>query len=258
MAYVLRDGVAIYYEVHGDGPAMLLAHGFTATGRMWAPQIDLLAKTHKVIVWDMRGHGRSDSPADPLLYSEMATLADMAAILDAVGAERAVVGGHSLGGYMSLAFHRDHRDRVAGLILCGTGPGYRKDETRDAWNGTANRIGDLLQQNGLSQLEQFGAESVARNHKSVEGLVHAARGMLTQRDGSVIATLETITVPTLVAVGAEDAGYLTGCRYMATKIPGADLVLFEGSGHAPNLERTAEFNAALEAFVDARLTPLGI
>jgi pimeloyl-ACP methyl ester carboxylesterase len=188
----------------------------------------------------------------------MATLADMAAILDAVGAERAVVGGHSLGGYMSLAFHRDHRDRVAGLILCGTGPGYRKDETRDAWNGTANRIGDLLQQNGLSQLEQFGAESVARNHKSVEGLVHAARGMLTQRDGSVIATLETITVPTLVAVGAEDAGYLTGCRYMATKIPGADLVLFEGSGHAPNLERTAEFNAALEAFVDARLTPLGI
>jgi pimeloyl-ACP methyl ester carboxylesterase len=258
MAYVLRDGAAMYYEVHGDGPAMLLAHGFTATGRMWAPQIDLLAKTHKVVVWDMRGHGRSDSPADPALYSERATLDDMAAILDAVGAERAVVGGHSLGGYMSLAFHRDRRERVAGLILCGTGPGYRKDESRETWNGTANRIGDLLQQNGLRQLDQFGVESVACDHKSVQGLVHAARGMLTQRDGSVIATLETVAVPTLIAVGADDAGYLTGCRYMASKIPDAELLVFEGSGHAPNLEKTTQFNTGLKAFVDGRLTPLGV
>jgi pimeloyl-ACP methyl ester carboxylesterase len=258
MAYVLRDGVAIYYEVHGDGPAMLLAHGFTATGRMWAPQIDLLAKTHKVIVWDMRGHGRSDSPEDPDLYSERAILDDMAAILDAVGAERAVVGGHSLGGYMSLAFHRDHRERVAGLILCGTGPGYRKDESREAWNGTARLLGELLQQNGLGQLDRFGAESVPCDHKSAEGLVQAARGMLTQRDGSVIATLETIAIPTLVAVGAEDAGYLTGSRYMASKIPGSELVVFEGSGHAPNLEKTAAFNTALKAFVDTRLAPLGV
>jgi pimeloyl-ACP methyl ester carboxylesterase len=129
-----------------------------------------------------------------------------------------------------------------------------KDEARDARNKTANRFGDLLQQNGLAQL---GAESVACDHKSVQGLVHAARGMLTQRDSSVIATLETIAVPTLVAVGAEDDGYLAGCRYMASKIPDAELVVFEGSDHAPNLEKTAEFNTALKAFVDGRLTPLG-
>src|SRR5215469_9678341 len=106
-----RDGVKIYYEVHGDGPAMILTHGYSSTCEMWHGQIEALSKRHKLILWDMRGHGRSDYPQDPCAYSEELTVGDIAALLAKVGAECAIVGGLSLGGYMSLAFWRAYPKR---------------------------------------------------------------------------------------------------------------------------------------------------
>src|SRR5690606_35942337 len=104
-----RDGVRIYYEHHTSSApgarTVLLSHGYSATSAMWRGQIDALTSRHHLIVWDMRGHGQSDSSDDPALYSEAHTVGDMAAILDACGVERAVIGGLSLGGYMTLAFH---------------------------------------------------------------------------------------------------------------------------------------------------------
>src|SRR5476651_113053 len=107
-----RDGVKIHYEVAGDGPALILTHGYSSTAQMWAGQIAPLAAHFKVITWDMRGHGASDYPLDQSAYSEEATVADMAALLDAVGAKDAIVGGLSLGGYMSLAFNATHPERT--------------------------------------------------------------------------------------------------------------------------------------------------
>src|ERR1051326_3872226 len=121
MAYLDRDGARIWYETHGRGDALLLTHGYGATSRMWQPQIRGLADRGRVIVWDIRGHGRSEGGADPAAYTEAASVADMAAILDACGIERGVVGGLSLGGYLSLAFHLAHPARVAALMLFDTG-----------------------------------------------------------------------------------------------------------------------------------------
>ena len=88
-----RDGVNIYYEVHGSGPPLLLTHGYSSTSAMWQGQIAALSKQHKLILWDMRGHGQSDYPDDDAAYSEALTVADMAAVLDEVGAHSAIVGG---------------------------------------------------------------------------------------------------------------------------------------------------------------------
>ena len=107
MAFLTRDGVKLYYETHGEGPVILLTHGYSSTAQMWRGQIAALSAKHKLVTWDMRGHGQSDYPADQSAYSEEATVADMAALLDAVGAKTAIIGGLSLGGYMSLAFHRE-------------------------------------------------------------------------------------------------------------------------------------------------------
>jgi pimeloyl-ACP methyl ester carboxylesterase len=85
MAKLNRDGVELYYEVHGEGPALLLTHGYSATSQMWKGQIEALSERHKLILWDMRGHGQSDYPDDPAAYSETATVADMAALLEAAG-----------------------------------------------------------------------------------------------------------------------------------------------------------------------------
>ena len=72
-----RDGVKIHYEIHGSGPTLLLSHGYSSTARMWDGQVAALKDRYQVIVWDMRGHGESDYPTDPKLYSEALTVGDL-------------------------------------------------------------------------------------------------------------------------------------------------------------------------------------
>src|ERR1700681_806009 len=152
MPKISRDGVKIHYEVHGGGPALLLTHGYSSTAAMWRGQIEALSKHHKLVLWDMRGHGQSDYPSDAAAYSEALTVADMAALLDEVGAAKAIVGGLSLVGYMSLPFYRSQPERVRALLIIDTGPGFKKDDAREAWNKRAHDTGDRVEREGLAGL----------------------------------------------------------------------------------------------------------
>jgi pimeloyl-ACP methyl ester carboxylesterase len=248
MARLDRDGVAIHYEEHGHGPAILLSHGYSATCRMWDGQIAVLQDRYRVIAWDMRGHGQSDYPTDAAAYSEAATVEDMAAILRACGVQRAVIGGLSLGGYMSLAFHLAHRDMTRALMIFDTGPGYRNADAREAWNQRARQRADELDARGFAALGSSDEVRMSQ-HRNASGLAGAARGMLTQHDDAVMRSLETIAVPSLVLVGSEDRNFLAATDYMARKIPGATKVVIDGAGHAANLHQPAAFNRAVEAFL---------
>ena len=146
MPHLDRDGVQIYYEDHGSGTSILLSHGYTATSQMWEGQVDAFSDRYRVITWDMRGHGRSDSPDDLAQYSEDLTVADMAALLDHCEIDKAIIGGLSLGGYMTLAFYRRHAERAKALLLFDTGPGYKNDEARDSWNQHAERRAEDLEE----------------------------------------------------------------------------------------------------------------
>ena len=251
MVKLTRGDVSLYYETHGEGPVILLTHGYSATSQMWHGQIDLLSRRHKLVIWDMRGHGQSDYPKDAAAYSEAATVADMAAILDAVGAERAIIGGLSLGGYMSLAFHRDHPDRTRALLIIDTGPGFKKDEAREAWNQRALETARKFDAEGLTSLQSLSKERATSTHRSAEGLAGAARGMLTQRDASVIESLPGIKVPSLVVVGADDKPFLAASDYMAAKIPHAQKIVVPAAGHAVNLDQPRAFNEAVGRFLDS-------
>ena len=250
MAMLNRDGVNLYYEVHGEGPVILLTHGYSATSQMWAGQVEPLSKAHKLVVWDMRGHGQSDSPDDPSLYSEPHTVADMAALLDHVGAKTAIVGGLSLGGYMSLAFHRVHRERVRALLIIDTGPGYKNDEAREGWNKTSLGTAERYERDGLAVLANGSAERRTAQHRSAKGLALAARGMLTQRDAGVITSLPDIKVPSLVVVGSDDTPFLAASSYMTAKIPSAQQVIIEGAGHAANIDQPEAFNWSILSFLN--------
>ena len=244
-----RNGVKIHYEVTGDGPALLLTHGYSATGEMWQGQLATLSPHFKVITWDMRGHGASDYPQDQAAYSEEATVADMAALLDAVGAEQAIIGGLSLGGYMSLAFHRAHPKRTRALLIIDTGPGYKNDQARDGWNANAIRRAEQLEAAGLGDVSKASAEVRQARHRDATGLARAARGMLTQRDARVIESLPGVGVPSVVIVGAQDTPFLAASDYMAAKIPGAKKIVIEGAGHSVNIDKPEAFNAALMSFL---------
>ena len=250
MPEIDRDGVKIYYEVHGRGPTLLLTHGYSSTSAMWKGQIEALSKHHRLLLWDMRGHGQSDYPDDPAAYSEALTVADMAALLDAIGAGTAIVGGLSLGGYMSLAFYRTHPDRTRALLIIDTGPGFKKEDAREAWNKRAHETGDRFEREGLAVLKSGSRERSTVSHRDASGLARAARGMLTQRDARVIESLPDIKVPSLVVVGADDTPFLAASDYMATKIPGANKAVIPAAGHAVNIDQPQAFIDAVLPFLD--------
>jgi pimeloyl-ACP methyl ester carboxylesterase len=250
MAKLNRNGVDLYYEVHGKGPPLLLTHGYSLTSAMWQGQIEALSKHHELVLWDMRGHGRSDYPDDPSSYSEALTVADMAALLDEIGAERAVVGGLSLGGYMSLAFYRAHPQRVRALLIIDTGPGFKKDDAREAWNRRSQDTGDRYERDGLEVLKSDSPEYASVSHRDASGLARAARGMLTQRDARVIESLPDIKVPSLVVVGADDTPFLAASDYMAAKIPGAKKAVIPAAGHVVNIDQPQAFIEAVLPFLD--------
>jgi pimeloyl-ACP methyl ester carboxylesterase len=239
----------ISYQVRGSGsPAVLLSHGFAATSAMFDANVPAIAAEHEVITWDLRGHGGSDSPAAPESYSAAAALRGMAALLASCGHDRAVLGGHSLGGYLSLDFALTFPERVAGLILIGTGPGFRNDTARDGWNRRAMATAQRFADRGLDALGS-GAELRASEHHDASGLVLAARHTLTQRDSHVLDGLPRIAVPTLVIVGSNDEPFLGAADYMTAKIPLARKLLVPGAGHAPNVDNPELVNSAVRGFL---------
>jgi pimeloyl-ACP methyl ester carboxylesterase len=255
MTELQRDGVAIHYEVHGRATGatpLLLTHGYGASAEMWAPNLAALGADRPVIAWDIRGHGLSASPDDPARYSQAASVDDMAAILDACGTERAILVGHSLGGFLSLAFHLAHPERVAALVLFSTGPGFKQDDARARWNEMAERFARRFERKGLEALDAS-PETAAGRHDPF-GLARAARGILVQRDASIIESLPTIAVPTLVVVGVHDERFLAAADYQAGRIRGAQKVVIAGAQHAANIEQTEAFDRAVGAFL-AELAP---
>jgi pimeloyl-ACP methyl ester carboxylesterase len=251
MPVVQLNGIHINYEEHGNpaGYPILLTHAYAATLQMWNPQFEAW-RDYRVIGWDMRGHGGTDSPPAQDQYSEKLTVADMAALLQHLGIEKAVLGGLSLGGYITMEFYVAHPEMVRALILCNTGPGDRKDEARAGWNDFSIGYAKRFEERGLDGLGRgIEIDATRQYQRSAEGLAFAGRGILTQRDAKVMDALETIDVPTLIVLGADDERYKAGGDYMASKIPGAKKVVIEEAGHAVNLYQPQKFNTAVLGFL---------
>lgn len=243
------DGTTLNYEVYGEGgrrTPLILTHGFSATSQMWHENVSALADDRPVLVYDQRGHGQSDAPqADR--YTEAASVADIDTMRGVLGVERAIIGGMSLGGYLTLAYQVSHPEHCAALIVQDTGPGFRNDEARAKWNEYAEQTAHRIEQAGgvVSQ----SVEATQATHANPEALALVARGTLKQYDDRIISSLPSITVPTLVIVGADDTGFLAGTDYMAAKIPNATKVVIPDAGHAANIDQPQIFNDAVVSWL---------
>jgi pimeloyl-ACP methyl ester carboxylesterase len=200
---------------------LLLTHGYGQSARMWEANLPALAGERLVITWDLPGHGESDTPADAAAYTHEESLTAIGSLLDAAGAERAVLGGQSLGGFLSLRFALEHPERVAGLVLVDAGPGFRDDAARDRWNEAARARDD-------------GPE----------------RELLVQHDARVFDGLGEVSAPTLVVVGSNDELFLPAADVMAERMPNARKLVLDGAGHMANADRPNEFNAAVNDFLE--------
>lgn len=234
----------------GAGTPLLLLHGYGCSAGMWEPNLAALGRDRPVVAVDLPGHGGSGSPADPARYRIDEVTADLAAVLDEIGVERAVLAGHSLGGYCSLSFALAHPGRVAALVLVDTGPGFRDPEARARWNARAVRVADALGKDGVEVLGDSPGRPAGTGDAT--GLAHAARELMTQADDQVMRRLGSVTVPVLVVVGEHDAPFRAAADYFAAKLPDARAVVIPGAGHLPSVEEPAAFDEAVTAFLAGR------
>jgi len=215
----------LHIEARGTGPAVVFTTGFGRTGDTWASQAAALAGDHHVVTWDFRGHGRSAPPATK--YTRDMALDDLDAVVDtalAASGGPALLVGHSLGGYLSLAYTLDHPEKVRGLALLSTGPGFRNPDSMARYNAGIAKVADAA---GLG-----------------EDTAHVAFHF----DSLVIDRLAEINVPTVVLCGLDDRPvYVTGVRYLAERLPQATLVEIPGAAHEPHVDRPDEVTAALRA-----------
>ena len=254
------NGIRLHYEVHGQGFPLVLLHGFAGTAESWKPQIPALSARYRLILYDARGHWRSESPRDPGAYSQEVAAADLAALLEHLGAKKAIVGGLSMGGVVALRFYFQHPDRVRALLLADTGPGFRNPEARENWNRSRDQVARLLERDGIrafadsahAALDYYTPREVMLQLDPL-GLAHTSRGVLTFHDAALIDQLPTIAVPTLILVGANDTEFVAAAAYMQRKISGSELVVLEGAGHGANVDQPEAFNHALLDFLSRRL-----
>lgn len=256
------DEALAHAEV-GRGLPVVLLHAFPLNRSMWDPQIAALFGECRCIAPDLRGFG--DSPrGGPHTMDRYAD--DVAALLDALQIDRAVIAGLSMGGYVALALWRRHRTRIRALVLADT------RASADTAEGAQKRI-DLIavaRSQGVGavidkQLPGLVGKSTREKQpdlverirsimarSSVEGIVGGLEAMRTRPDSTDL--LAGIDVPTLIVVGAEDTVTpLKDARAMHAAIPSSRLEVIPEAGHLSNLERPAAFNTALSDFVGSLL-----
>jgi pimeloyl-ACP methyl ester carboxylesterase len=211
----------------------------------------------RVVRYDARGHGRSPAPDDPAAYTPEAFVADLARVLDRVGATRAVVGGLSMGASTALRFALAHPKRVRGLALAAFPP---PAATPGSFGAVAAAFADAIERDGLDAagarfvwgpatgLDPEAARFVRAGflEHPPHGLAHTLRGFLAAPPPEPAGR---VAAPTLVVVGADDRLSVEPSRRLAAAIPGARLVVVPGAGHVVNLAAPAAFNAALTEFL---------
>jgi 3-oxoadipate enol-lactonase len=257
------DGITISYDDAGTGDALVLVHGHPFNRSMWRPQVELLSRDGwRVIAPDLRGYG--ESTVVPGMTTLDVFARDIAGLLDHLGIETIVLGGLSMGGQIVMDFYRQFPDRVRGLVLADT---FATGET-EAGRQRRNAIADRLQREGMAGYADEELPKMVAPHNiealpavaehvlammrttPAEGAAAALRGRAERPD--YVELLAKISVPALVVVGREDTYTpVSDGELLRDHLPDSRLVVIEGAAHMPNLERPAEFNAALGSFLSA-------
>ncbi len=252
-------GIEIGYDDVGSGDAVVFLHGFPHHRALWASQVAALVDRARCIAPDLRGFGES-SVHPPYSVDQYAD--DLAALLDSLRIERAVVCGLSMGGYVALAFWRRHRARVRALILMDTRAGNDSAEgreRRDQMIALARQRGSEAVADAMitgmvgKRTREKCPEVVDDVHRMLEsapvdGVVGALEALRDRPDST--ATLETIDVPTLIVVGKEDVLTPPGeAMLLHAGIRGSTLEVIAGAGHLANVERPAAVNHVITEFL---------
>jgi 3-oxoadipate enol-lactonase len=251
--------IELGYDDIGRGVPVVLVHGFPHDRTLWAPQLRALASDYRCVAPDLRGFGES-GVAPPYSMDQYAD--DLVRLFDALRMEPAVVGGISMGGYVTFALWRRHRRRVRAMILLDTragadteeGRAKRRDMIATARERGSAAVADAMMGAMLGKTTREQQPQIAESMRAmmaaapVEGVIGALEALVSRPDSS--ATLATIDVPTLIVVGEEDT--LTPrseSEALHAAIAGSVLQTIPAAGHVSNVEQPAAVNQVLVDFL---------
>jgi 3-oxoadipate enol-lactonase len=257
MPRIQSNGINLYHEIHGEGQPLLFIHGLGSSTRDWEFQVSEFSKSHKVITFDLRGHGQSDKPAGP--YSMAMFAADTVGLLKALGIDAPHVVGLSLGGGVAFQLAVDAPRRLKSLIIVNSTPELivrTFKERMTVWQRIAivkllgmRKMGEVLSKRLFIKPEHDALRQIfvtrwAENDQ--RAYLNAMRALV---GWSVAARIGSISCPTLVIAADQDYSPVSVKEAYTAKIPGAQLVTIPDSRHATPVEHPQEFNLLLQKFL---------
>jgi len=261
------DGLRLHAAESGAGPPLVLLHGFTGSAETWTPFRSTFDAAHRVIAFDLPGHGRSTSPADPQRYRLDRFVGDFAHMLDSMSVDRVALLGYSMGGRAALRFALSHGDRVAALILESTSPEIIDPDARAKRRASDAALADDIERDGIEAFvdrweslpiwasqHNLPAETRAllreqRMRNDARGLANSLRGAGAGEDSDVLEALYSIKTPVLLIAGALDSKYVELSRSLGGLLPDCGIDVVPGAGHAVHLEQPEAFAASTMAFL---------
>jgi 2-succinyl-6-hydroxy-2,4-cyclohexadiene-1-carboxylate synthase len=254
-------------RVAGDGPPLVLLHGFTGSADAWSHLVQPLARLFRVIAFDLPGHGASPAPADPST-ARLPRVADaLVRALDGLGVRQADWIGYSLGGRTALHVALAHPSSVRALVLEGASPGIADSVARRARAAADAGLADEIERDGLESFvdawmaqplfasqarlpaDVLARERARRLRGSAAGYAAALRAMGVGTQEPLWQHLGEIRARVLLVAGAADVKYCALARAMASSLSDARLAVVPGAGHAAHLERPDAWLDAVEPFL---------
>lgn len=268
-----NQGVGLEVVERGRGPGLVLVHGLGGAKEDFDGHLDLLAaQGWRVIAFDMRGHGGSDHPPDPVAYSLDTFAGDIVDVADALSLDRFHLLGHSVGGMAARRVALDHSARVESLMLIDTthGPMPGLDPAlaeAAAWIALNQGMDELRRR--MTERDPLGTPAHQRLMRERPGYeefnerkwaalsteMYAAMVVEIATQPDQLDQLRQIKCPTLVMVGEQDTLLLDDARRVADAIPGARLVVVADAGHAPQLETPDTFAREVQVFLSGITSP---
>ncbi|WIY60822.1 2-succinyl-6-hydroxy-2,4-cyclohexadiene-1-carboxylate synthase [Bacillus arachidis] len=264
---VMLEGVAYEYEVVGSGEPLLLLHGFTGSMETWRSFISSWSKQFQVILVDLVGHGKTESPEEITHYDIQNVSRQMTALLDHLHIEKAHILGYSMGGRLAITIACLYPNRVKSLLLENCTAGLEMESDRQERRAKDEQLADRIELEGIDAFvsrweniplfatqkrlsrdvqEAVRTERLA-NHP--RGLANSLRGMGTGAQPSWWNQLEELSMPVLLMNGESDPKFFQILKNIKKCIPHAEFVKIDGAGHAIHVEQPQKFDTIVKGFL---------
>lgn len=261
------NGVRYHVDLCGDGFPLVLLHGFTGAASTWKPFCPIWGTHSQLLMVDLIGHGKTDSPIEVQKYEIVRAAADLKALLDEFGIGKADLLGYSMGGRLAITFASMYPERVRKLVLESTTPGIPSAEDRELRIKQDHRLAARIEAEGVEKfIDYWEGIPLFRSQRKLpakvreqirsqrlqndpRGLANSLRGMGTGSQPSWWDKLPVFDFETLLVTGKLDEKFCKIAEEMALKLPNSVQMSLIDSGHAIHVEQPEKFGTIVSGFL---------